>query len=138
MIVYICQCYFLNSSCTQHSWLYPQIGAVTRVYAKRNQKKVGPISSVQFSHSVMFNSLPLQGQQHTSFPAHHGLLELAQTPVHQVDDVIQPSHPQSSPSPPVFNLSQRQVFSKESVLHIRQPKHWSFSFSISPSNEYQD
>ena len=31
-----------------------------------------------------------------------------------------------------------RVFSNESVLHIRQPKHWSFSFSISPSNEYQD
>ena len=29
-----------------------------------------------------------------------------------------------------------QVFSKESVLHIRWPKCWSFSFSISPSNEY--
>ena len=28
------------------------------------------------------------------------------------------------------------VFSKESVLHIRWPKYWSFSFSISPSNEY--
>ena len=30
----------------------------------------------------------------------------------------------------------RRVFSKESVLSIRWPKHWSFSFSISPSNEY--
>ena len=29
-----------------------------------------------------------------------------------------------------------RVFSKESVLHIRSPKYWSFSFSISPSNEY--
>ena len=29
-----------------------------------------------------------------------------------------------------------RIFSKESVLHIRQPKYWSFSFSISPSNEY--
>ena len=28
------------------------------------------------------------------------------------------------------------VFSNESVLHIRWPKYWSFSFSISPSNEY--
>ena len=28
------------------------------------------------------------------------------------------------------------VFSKESILHIRWPKYWSFSFSISPSNEY--
>ena len=31
-----------------------------------------------------------------------------------------------------------RVFSKESVLHIRWPKYWSFSFSISPSNEYSE
>ena len=31
-----------------------------------------------------------------------------------------------------------RVFSKESVLRIRWPKHWSFSFSISPSNEYSE
>ena len=35
-----------------------------------------------------------------------------------------------------FNLSQHQVFSSESALCIRWPKYWSFSFSISPSNEY--
>ena len=46
-----------------------------------------------------------------------------------------PSHPLSSPSPPTFNLSQH-VFSNKSVLCIRSEKHWSFSFSISPSNEY--
>ena len=34
------------------------------------------------------------------------------------------------------NLSQHQVFSNESVLCIKWPKYWSFSFSISPSNEY--
>ena len=33
-------------------------------------------------------------------------------------------------------LSTIRVFSSESVLHIRWPKYWSFSFSISPSNEY--
>ena len=41
-----------------------------------------------------------------SFPVHHQLPELAQTPVHRVGDAIQPSHPLSSPSPPAFNLSQ--------------------------------
>ena len=35
-----------------------------------------------------------------------------------------------------FYVSQHQVFSKESALHIRWPKYWSFSFSISPFNEY--
>ena len=31
-----------------------------------------------------------------------------------------------------------RIFSNESVLHIRRPKYWSFSFNISPSNEYSD
>ena len=53
-----------------------------------------------------------------------------------VSDAIQPSHPLSSPFllPSIF-LSIR-IFSNESVLHIRWPKCWSFSFSISPSNAY--
>ena len=69
-------------------------------------------------------------------PVHHQLLEFTQTHVHWVGDAIQPSHPLSSPSPPTFNLSQHRVFSNESVLRIRRPKYWSFSFSISPSNEH--
>ena len=69
-------------------------------------------------------------------PIYHQLLESTQTHVHWVNDAIQPSHPLLSPSPPAFNLSQHQVFSNESVLPIRWPKYWSFSFTISPSNEY--
>ena len=56
--------------------------------------------------------------------------------VHRVGDVIQPSHPLSSPSPPALNLSQHQGLFNESALCIRWPKHWSFSFTISPTNEY--
>ena len=44
------------------------------------------------------------------FPVHHQLQELAQTHVHQIGDAIQTSHPLSSPSLPVFNLSQHQGF----------------------------
>ena len=62
--------------------------------------------------------------------------ELTQTHVHWVGDVIQPSHPLSSPSSPALNLSQHQGLSIESLLRIRWPKYWSFSFCISPSNEY--
>ena len=69
------------------------------------------------------------------FPVHHQLLELVQTHLHQVSDVIQSSHPLSSPSS-AFNLSQHQGLSKDSVLHIRWAKYWSFSFSISPFDEY--
>ena len=69
-------------------------------------------------------------------PVHHQLPESTQTHVHRVSDAIQPSHPLSSPSPPAFSLRSIRVFSNESALHIRWPKCWSFSFSISPSNEY--
>ena len=41
-------------------------------------------------------------------PVHNQLLKLAQTHVHWIGDAIQPSHPQSSPSPPAFKLSQQQ------------------------------
>ena len=52
------------------------------------------------------------------FPVHHQLPELAQSHVHWVSDAIQPSHPLSSPSPPVFNLSQHQgLFQRFSSLH---------------------
>ena len=54
----------------------------------------------------------------------------------RVGDAIHPSHPQESPSPPAFNLSQHQELSSEWVIHIRWPKYWSLSFSNSPSNEY--
>ena len=70
------------------------------------------------------------------FPVHHQLPEFIQTHVHRVGDAIQPSHPLSSPSFPPSIFPSIRVFSNESVLRIRWPKYWSFSFSISPSNEY--
>ena len=69
-------------------------------------------------------------------PVHHQPPESTQTHVHWVDDAIQPSHlchpllllPSIFPS--------IRVFSNESPLHIRWTKYWSFSFSISPSNDH--
>ena len=72
----------------------------------------------------------------SGLPVHHQLPEFTQIHVHWVGDAIPPSHPLLSPSPPTFNLSQNQVLSNESALRIRWPKDWSFSFKISPSNEY--
>ena len=69
-----------------------------------------------------------------SFPVHHQLPDLAQTHVHWVSDIIQPSHPLSSLLLTSIFPSIR-AFSNESVVHIRWPNYWSFSFSISPSNE---
>ena len=96
-------------------------------------------SGVQ-EYSVQFNSVAqscptlCDPMNHSTpgLPAHHQLPESTQTYVHRVGDAIQPSHPLSSPSPP----ARSRVFSKESALRIRWPKYWSFSFSISPSNEH--
>ena len=70
------------------------------------------------------------------FPVFHHLLELVQTHVCWVGDAIQPSCPLLPPFPPAFILSQHQGLFQWAALHIRWPKYWSFSFSISPSNEY--
>ena len=70
------------------------------------------------------------------FSVLHYLPELAQTHVHWVSDAMEPSHPLLPPSPLPSIFPNIRVFPSESALHIRWPKYWSFSFSMSPSNEY--
>ena len=70
------------------------------------------------------------------FPVHHQLPDPTQTHVHWVSEAIQTSHPLAPSYPSVFSLSSIRVFSSDLTLHIRWPKYWNFSFSISPSNEY--
>ena len=62
--------------------------------------------------------------------------EFTQTHLHWIGDAIQPSHPLSSPSPPTFNLSQHQGLFQWVSSSRQVAKYWSFSFNISPSNEY--
>ena len=69
-------------------------------------------------------------------PVHHHLPEFTQTHVHRVGDTIQPSHPLLSPSPPSLNPSQHHSLFQRVNYSMRWPKYWSFSFSISPSNEH--
>ena len=68
------------------------------------------VSSVQFSHSVVSDSLRPHGLQFLmpGFPVHHQLPESTQPQVHQVGDAVQQSHPLLSPSSPTFNLFQHQ------------------------------
>ena len=97
-----------------------------------------PQSSVQFS-SVAQLCPTFCNPMHCSkpgFPVHHQLLELAQIHVYRVSDAIHHLilYRPLLLLPAIFpNI---RVFSNESLLHIRWPKYWSFSFSISPSNEY--
>ena len=70
------------------------------------------------------------------FPVHHQIPELTETHVHQDSDAIHHlilCHPLLL-LPPIH--PRVRVFSNESALPIRWPKYWSFSFNISPSNEY--
>ena len=107
-----------------------------RSLGNESVSEVLQIVSVQFRRSVTSDSLRPHGLQHARPPCHHQLLEFTQTHVHRVSDAIQPSHPLSSPSPPALNPSQHQSLSNESTLHMRWPRYWGFSFSISPSNEH--
>ena len=96
----------------------------------------GPFSSVQFSSVHLFShvdSLRPQGLW-PGFPAHHQLLELAQT--HSIE-LVMPSNYLILCHPLLLLFSifpSNRIFSSESVLRIRWPKYWSFSFSISSSN----
>ena len=93
---------------------------------------------LQFSRSVMSNSLQPHGLQHARLPC--------PSPTPGVYSNSCPSsqwcHPTTSSSVILLLLPSLfpsiRVFSSESVLHIRWPKYWSFSFSISPSMNIQD
>ena len=65
-------------------------------------------SSVQFSHSVVSDSLQPHESQHAGLPVHHKLPEFTQTCIYRVSDAIKPSHPLSSLSPPAPNPPQHQ------------------------------
>ena len=96
------------------------------------------ISSGQFSLFAQscLNLCDLMDCSTPGFPVHHQLSELTQTSVHCVG---MPSNHLILCRPcllPPSIFPSIRVFSNESVLCIRWPKDWSFSFSISPSNEY--
>ena len=94
-------------------------------------------SSVQFSSVAQSCPTLCDPMNHSTpgLPVHLQLPEFTQTHVHRASDAIQPSHLLSSPTP-APNPSSIRVFSNESSLPIKWPRYWSFSFSISPSNEY--
>ena len=92
-------------------------------------------SSVQFSHSVVSYSLQPHELQHTRLPCPSPTPEAYSNSC----PLSQWCHPAISSSSLLFlpsTFPSIRGFSNESVLCIRWPKYWSFSFSISPSNEY--
>ena len=94
------------------------------------------ISTVQFSRSVMSDSATpwtAARQASLSIPSSQSLLKLISIESVMPSNHLILCHPLLL-LPPTF--PRIRVFSNESVLHIKWPKYWSFSFSISPSNEY--
>ena len=94
--------------------------------------------SVHFNRSVMSNSLRPHEPQHTRPPCPSPTPEVHSNSCPLIKSVMPSNHlilchPLLLP-PSIFPSI--RVFSNESILHIRWPKYWSFSFSISPSNEY--
>ena len=81
------------------------------------------------SHSVIRMDSSKPGS-----PIFRYLLEFAQIHVHCKWCYL--SHPLTPPLSFAFNFPSIRVFSSESALCIRWPKYWSFSFSISPFNDY--
>ena len=101
-------------------------------------QKTGSVSSVQFSSVTLSCPTLCDPMIHSTpgLPVHHQLLEFTKTM--SIESVMPSNHlilcrpllllPSIFPS--------IRVFSNGSALHIRWPKYWSFSFSISPSNEH--
>ena len=92
--------------------------------------------SLMLSSSVVFNSVTPRTVAHQaslSFTISQSLLKLMSTKSVMPSSLLVLCHPLLLP-PSIFPSI--RVFSNESVLCIRWPKYWSFSFSISPSNEY--
>ena len=84
----------------------------------------------------MSDSLWTHGLQQARTPCPEPTPELTQTHIHRVGDALQTfilSNPLLLPPSIFANI---RVFSNESALQIRWPKYWSFSFSISPFNDW--
>ena len=125
----------LNSTANKDRRVFKRLSELVGKYRKT---LVGRLEFFIFYFSVQFSSVTQScptlcdpmNHRTPGLPVHHQLPELTQSHVHQVGDAIQPSHP----LPPI--LPSIRVFTNESTLRMRWPKYWSFSLSISPSNEY--
>ena len=95
-------------------------------------------ASIQFSSIAQSGWTPCDPMNcgKPGLPVHHQCLEPTQTHVQCIGDAIQPSHPLLSLFLPPSIFPSIRDFSSKSALCIMWPKYWSFSFSISLSNEF--
>ena len=113
MVVYICQCHALDLYHLLLPLLCLQVQSLSLcLYSCPANRLINTIfldSIYNVFSSVTQSCLTLCDPKDCSMPGLpvlHYLPELAQTHVHGIDDAIPPSHPLSSPSPPIFNLYQ--------------------------------
>ena len=108
---------------------------ILKISEKKGGKIKGPLGSVQFSRSVVSDSVTWWTAARLaslSITNSQSLLRLMSIELMMPSNHLILCRPLLLPS--IFPSI--RVFSSESVLHIRWPKYWSFSFSISPSSEY--
>ena len=122
-----CVIYKVNIICNN---LFITIKLLKLIYINKliTVQSISSFSSVAQSCLTLCNPM---GCSTPHFPVYHQLPELAQTCVHRVSDAIQPSQPQSSPSPLAFHLSQHQgLFTLHQVAKILefQLQHQSFQW----------
>ena len=131
-------CYTLESNTTlkiSHTFIKKEQNTYySHVHRHRyfsNYEKISiiwyPLTSVQFSCSVVSGSLQPHGLSMPGLPVHYQLPEFTQSHVHWVSDAIQSSHPLLSPSLPALNLSQHQGLFKwvsSSSPYLSNPIFW--------------
>ena len=110
------------------SWLSPPT-----VHLKLSQCCQSAISSVAQSSPALLTPWTAAHQSSLSITNSRSLLKLTSIETVMLSNYLILCHPLLLPPSTFPNI---KVFSIESVLHIRWPKYWSFSFSIRPSNEY--
>ena len=121
--------------------VYSSLGTLPPARKRRRVEKsvvadlLGQFSSVQSLSRVWLFATPWIAAHQASLPITNfwSLLKLMSIELVMPSSHLILCHPLLLP-PPIFPSI--RVFSNESVLHIRWPKYWSFSFNISPSNEH--
>ena len=132
----------LMGSRAQAPWLWHTRSSWVRDQTHVSGKPAG-VPLIIVLHHISFSSVAqscltlCDPMDHSTpgFHVHHQLPEPAQTHVYRISDAIQPSHPLHPLLLPPSIFPSIRVFSNESVLCIRWPKYWSFSFNISHSNK---
>ena len=128
---------FFSNRCTILLYALLTKFELTTLLVKDNQfTSKSLFSSVQFSHSIVSDSLQLHGLQHDRLPCPSPTPKLTQTM--SIESVIPSNHLIFLSSLLLLSsiFPSIRVFSNELALHTRWPKYWSFSFSICLPNEY--